>query len=212
MGKLLYLSVCTHPDIAYAVGALSRYMAKPSEQHMQVAKGVLRYLAGTAVRGLTFGPGNTVLQGYCDADYAGDLSTRRSTTGYVFLINDGAVSLSSRLQQTVAVSTTEAEYMAAGAAVKEALHLRLLQRDTGHAFGPTMIRADNQGAIKLLRNPIASEYSKHIDVLHHFAREHVARRAVAFDYVSTAAMVADVLTKALPEAKFSFCAAGLVMR
>ena len=112
VGSLLYLSVCTRPDIAQAVGALSKFMASPSTVHWQAANGVLRYLAGTTHYGLNFGGSNTGLEGYCDADYAGDLDTRRSTTGYVFILNGGALSQSSKRQPTVAVSTSEAEYMA----------------------------------------------------------------------------------------------------
>ena len=118
--------------------------------------------------------------GYCDSDYAGDLDTRRSTTGYVFIMNGGAITWSSRRQQTVAASTTEAEYMAAAAATKEALWLRKLINDLQKPVSTVTIRADNQGAIKLLKNPITSLRSKHIDVIYHFARERVMRKEVAF--------------------------------
>jgi hypothetical protein len=101
-------------------------MANPTTIHWQAAKGVLRYLAATADYGITFGgsgPSDLELLGYCDADYAGDIDTRRSTTGYVFGLNGGAISWQSKRQPTVAASTTEAEYMAAAAAVKEGLWL-----------------------------------------------------------------------------------------
>jgi hypothetical protein len=200
VGSLMYLSVCTRPDIAFAVGALARFMSKPTSVHWQAAKGVLRYLAGSTQCGITYGT-NTGdgLLGYCDADYAGDVDTRRSTTGYVFILHGGAVTWCSKRQPTIAVSTTEAEYMAAAHAVKEGLWLRKLLGDLSMHIDTVAVFADNQSAIKLLRNPISSMRSKHIDVMHHFARERVMRKEVAFSYVSTQSMVADVFTKALPD-------------
>ena len=147
--------------------------------------------------------------GFCDADYAGDTDTRRSTSGYVFLLHNGAVSWQSKRQQTVAASTTEAEYMAAAAAVKEALWLRKLLLDFGIDVGAVCIMADNQSAIKLLRNPVTSARSKHIDVVYHFARERVLRKEVSFQYISTDKMLADVFTKALTGVKHQFCCKGM---
>jgi ribonuclease HI len=209
VGSLLYLSVCTRPDIAQAVGALTKYMAKPTTAHWQAAVGVVRYLAGTKSMGICFKGGDTTCMGYCDADFAGDPDTRRSTTGYVFIMNGGAISWSSRRQQTVAASTTEAEYMAAASATKEALWLRKLRRDLRLSVDTILIMADNQSAIKLVKNPISSMRSKHIDVIYHFARERVARNEVAFEYIKTEHMVADMLTKAVPEDKHSYCRASM---
>jgi transposase InsO family protein len=204
VGSLLYLAVCTRPDIAQAVGALTRFMSAPSLSHWLAAKGVLRYLAGTPDYGILFSSQGNVF-GYCDADYAGDPDTRRSTTGYVFSSGGGAISWSSRLQPTVAVSTAEAEYMAAAHAVKEALWLRNLITDFGKSPGTMLLYSDNQAALTLLKHPVTSLRSKHIDVIYHFARERVARKEVEFKYLSTDKMVADVLTKPLPEAKFKAC-------
>jgi ribonuclease HI len=208
VGSLLYLSICTRPDIAQAVGALSKFMATPTTVHWQAAKGVLRYVAGTLDHGLMFGNGNTLV-GYCDADYAGDPDTRRSTSGYVFILNGGAISWSSKRQATVAASTTEAEYMAAAQAVKEALWLRNLLVDLDLDGGTVKIFADNQSAIKLLKNPVLSMRSKHIDVVYHFARERVARKEVKFEYVKTEHMLADMLTKPVPKAKHTYCCTGI---
>jgi hypothetical protein len=202
IGSLLYVSVCTRPDISYSVGVLARHMSNPSLEHWHAAKDVLRYLSGTADYGIYYGNGELSLSGFCDADYAGDLSTRRSTTAYVFMLNGGIISWSSRLQPTVALSTTEAEYMAAAAATKEVLWLRTLLSELGIITGTITISADNQAAIKLLKNPVISNRSKHIDVQHHFAREHVVRKDVDFAYVPTDSMLADIMTKALPENKF----------
>ena len=212
IGSLMYLAVCTRPDVAHAVGALAKYLATPTTVHWSVATDVLRYLAGTKDYGITFGGGHSIMpepMGYCDADFAGDVDTRRSTTGYIFLLNGGAISWSSRRQQTVAASTTEAEYMAAAAATKEALWLRKLLFDLRKSGNTITIKADNQGAIKLLKNPITSMRSKHIDVIYHFARERVKRKEVCFEYVKTEHMIADILTKAIPAAKHVFCRGGM---
>ena len=205
IGSLLYIAVCTRPDIAYAVNALARHMAKPTMAHWSAAKGVLRYLLGTAKVCLVYSPSASKVIGYCDADYAGDMSTRRSTTGYVFLVANAAVSWNSKLQVTVAVSTAEAEYMAASAAVKEALWLRRLMYDLRMFDDAVPIRTDNQASLALMKNPLTSQRAKHIDVQYHFVRERIIRCEVAFAFCPTANMVADCMTKSLPKAKFLFC-------
>ena len=210
IGSLLYLSTCTRPDIAQPVGALSKYLSCPTMEHWQAAKGVLRYLAGTADYGITFG-GQSGVIGYCDSDSAGDVDTRRSTTGYVFILNGGAIDWSSRRQPTVAASTTEAEYMAAAHATKEALWIHKLLLDFGRPETTIRILADNQGAIKLIRNPISSVRSKHIDVMYHFVRERAENKEVSFEYIPSDKMIADVLTKPVPLAKLTFCLQGLGM-
>ena len=211
VGALMYLSVCTRPDISHAVGVLARFMSAPQKHHWDAAKSLLRYVHGTTDFGIMFGGRDAVrgLQGYCDADYAGDVDTRKSTTGYVFTLNGGAVSWSSRLQPTVAVSTAEAEYMSAASAVKEALWLRKLAALFGIGVGPVHLYCDNQAALKLVKHPIASMRSKHIDVQHHFVRERAARGEVVFEYISTDDMVADCMTKALPVSKFHKCLVGM---
>lgn len=206
VGGLMYLAVCTRPDISQSVGALARYMSEPRKPHWEAAKGVLRYLRGTSDYGLLYGGSvQEGLVGYTDADYAGDLDTRKSTTGYAFQLFGGTVSWSSRMQPTVAVSTTEAEYMAASYAVKEALWLRKLMHDLGVSISAVKVFGDNQGALKLLKHPIASMRSKHIDIAHHFVRERVARGEVVFEYCSTESMAADCLTKPVPAPKLAVC-------
>ena len=177
--------------------------------HWTAAKAVLRYIAGTLDLGTTFRQTSTAVEGYCDADFAGDLDTRRSTTDFVFILSGGVICWSSRLQPTVAVSTSEAEYMASTQAVKEALWLRKLLLDFGVKIGAMKIYSDSQGAIKLLKHPIASIRSKDIDVIHHFARERVSRKEVMFEYCSTDAMIADSFTKVLPIGKFRWCCASM---
>ena len=216
VGALNYLAHSTRPDLCHPVGVLSKYMASPTTEHWSALKGVIRYLAGTTSLGITYGGkgASTTIVGYVDASYAEDLDTRRSHTGYVFTMAGGAISWASRRQATVAASTTEAEYIAAATAVKEALWLRKLCVDLrlSSDAGPCIeICADNQGAIKLLKNPIASHRTKHIDVAYRFARERVERGEVAFTFVGTAAMMADMLTKPVPIAKLAMCCEGIGM-
>ena len=203
VGSLLYLSVCTRPDISHAVGVLAIYMAQPSMEHWTAAKGVLRYIAGTLQQGILYGSSSSTVEGYCDSDIASDMETRRSTTGFVYILSGGAVSWNSKLQPTVAVSTSEAEYMAAAQAVKEALWVRTLLGVFGIKAGAQRIFCDSQGANNLLKNPIASIRSITLQ-----GRELHAWR-FPFEYCSTEAMVAGCLTKALPVGKFKFCCAGM---
>jgi len=206
VGSLLYMSITTRPDIAQAVGVLARYMSKPSSAHYTAAKGVLRYLASTKDLGITYSATGDTLHGYTDADHAGDLDTRRSTTGYCFINAGGIIPWSSRLQHTVAVSTAEAEYMAAAAGVKEALCIRKLWKDLGlQDPRPLRIYSGNQAAISLLRNAVSSQRSKHIDILYHFARERVAMGDITFEYCTTTQQFADAFTKPVPSLKLQAC-------
>ena len=124
VGSLMYAMVCTRLYISHAVGTVSRYMHNPGKEHWQVVKWILRYIWKTLNVGLIFKKDDMVGQdvvGYCDSDYAGDLDKRRSTTSYVFTLAKTPVSWKSTLQSTMALSTTEAEYMAITEAVKEAI-------------------------------------------------------------------------------------------
>ena len=198
VGSLLYLTGCTRPDLAQSVGVLSRYMSAPTKEHMSAAKQVLRYLAGTVDLGLMYEQGDGIVRGYCDADYAGDQDKRRSTSGYVFLLNGGAVSWNSKLQPTVAASTCESEFMAAAYAAKEALWLRQLMAEFQGEVRSVELRADNKGALALLHHPTGHQRTKHIDVAHRFVQDRVERGELEYKYVETACMVADCLTKAVP--------------
>lgn len=205
IGKLMFLTVSTRPDLSYSVGTLARFISEPTVTHWQAAKGIIRYLALTKNRGITFRGSDLTLTGYSDADYAGDIDTRKSTTGYVYTLNGAAISWSSKRQPTVAASTTEAEYMAAAAAVKEGLWLRKLFSALDIPLTTVNINCDNQSTIKLLKNPIFSVRSKHIDVAHHFARERVKSKEVTFHYIPTGDNAADIMTKVLPLSKHEAC-------
>eukprot|EP00168_Porphyra_purpurea_P007201 TRINITY_DN1892_c0_g1_i2.p1 TRINITY_DN1892_c0_g1~~TRINITY_DN1892_c0_g1_i2.p1 ORF type:complete len:307 (+),score=35.93 TRINITY_DN1892_c0_g1_i2:2413-3333(+) len=152
VGSLLYLSTTTRPDISLAVGTLARYMHEPEEQHWRTTKTVMRYLAGTADFGLLYS-GGAILAGYTDAGFAGDVESRRSTSGWLFMINGAPISWQSRRQPMVSTSTTEAEYLAAAAAAKEALWLRKLLADLGEPLRPVRIAEDNTACLSLINNP-----------------------------------------------------------
>ncbi|GAQ92268.1 Transposon-encoded protein [Klebsormidium nitens] len=200
-GERIYLIVWVDDILVAALGG----GADCEEAHWAAALGVVRYLVGTAGAGITFGGSGEVLEEFCDANYAGDINTKSSMTGYVFLMYGGAVSWSSRLQLTVAASTVGAEYMSAENAVKEALWFHKHGGDLGLDLGTVLIHCDNQGAIRLLKHPIASQRSKHIDVIHRFAQKRVARKEVEFAYCKMEDMKADILTKALAPGKFLKC-------
>jgi hypothetical protein len=123
IGSLMYVMVCTRPNIAHAVGVVSRYMNNPGKEHWEVVKWILRYFRGTTTHALCFGGSNIVLQGYVDSDMEGDKDSRRSTTGYVFTIGGTIVSWISKLQKVVSLSTTEVEYVASTKASKEMIWL-----------------------------------------------------------------------------------------
>ena len=197
IGSLIYLSTGTRPDIAYAVSRAGQHMQNPTIHDWIAAKRILRYLKGTATRKLNYSrTGNATLTGYSDSDWAGDLDKRRSTTGYLFTLAGAAISWSSRKQQTIALSSTEAEYMAACAATQEAMHLRGLLKDFGIIHhGPTTLFMDNQGAIVISNDSMTSKRSKHIDIKYHYVRERIEEKDIATRYINTEDMAADCLTK-----------------
>ena len=202
VGGLLYLATTTRPDIAFAAGVLSCFLHAPEDGHWRAAKPVLRYLAGTLDMGLCFGGGGE-LEVCCDADFASERETRRSTTGGLFCWNGAAVSWSSRRQPTVSTSTAEAEYISAAAATKEALWYRKLLVDLGEPLTTLKIGEDNNACLAMVNNPEGTVRAKHIDMAHHMVRDRVARGEVAFYRVPTAEMAADGFTKPLPAAAFT---------
>uniref|UniRef100_A0A2N9G4M2 CCHC-type domain-containing protein n=1 Tax=Fagus sylvatica TaxID=28930 RepID=A0A2N9G4M2_FAGSY len=161
------------PDLAHAVSTVSRYMANPGREHWNAVKWIFRYLKGTAEHGILFSrqPGTNSVVGYVDADYAGEVDDRRSTTGYVFTLSGGPICWKSTLQSIVAMSTTEAEYMAVAEAAKEALWLKGLVKELGLNQGGVQMHCDSQSAIYLAKNQVYHARTKHIDVRFHKIRE-----------------------------------------
>lgn len=206
VGSLMYLAVATRPDISFAVGNVSRYLENPAEAHVNAVKRILKYIKGTAAMGIQFEGGNDLnFCGYSDADYAGDKKTARSTSGYVFMLGGGIISWGSERQKSVALSTTESEYMAASYAVKEMVWLkRLLSELLLVEMETPVFYMDCQSAIRLVKNPEFHKRTKHINVRYHFIREKFEDGEFDLKYVATTEQLADIMTKALPKAKHQF--------
>ena len=162
IGSLMYVMVCTRPDIAQAVGAVSRYMNNPGKVHWEAVKWILRYLRGTTNKALYFKGGDTILTGYVDVDLAGNVDIRRSTTGYVYTLGGTVVSWVSQLQKIVALSTTEAEYVAVTEASKEMVWLQSFLEELGKKQENNILYCDSQSAIHLAKNPSFHSRTKHI--------------------------------------------------
>lgn len=203
VGSLMYSMIGTRPDIAYGVGLVSRFMSAPGQDHWNAVKWLMRYIRGTTDMSLTFKKGDSFeVKGYCDSDYASDLDRRRSITGYVFQVGGNTVSWRSGLQHIVALSTTEAEYMALVEATKEALWLKGITSEFGIEQKKVEIFCDSQSALCLARNSVFHERTKHIDVRLHFIRDVMADGSIIVTKIGTLENPADILTKAVPVKKF----------
>jgi hypothetical protein len=214
VGSLNYLSMCTRPDIAQAVNMVSRHAASPDASHWNSAKSILRYLANNIAMGITYSRGSLTalppILGFCDADFAADIDTRRSTTGYVFTLSNGAISWKSRLQDTVANSTTAAEYVAAMEAATHALWLYNLEHCISGSGRPTTIMGDNQAALATWLKP-GHMFSKlkHLDVKYHFLKEQAAACKISLDWTPSKRNPADMLTKPLSKPLLLACLASI---
>ena len=212
VGSLLYLTI-TRPDLAFAVGLVSRFMQEPRKPHLEAAKKILKYVKTTLGMGLMYKYNAKVsLHGFTDADFGGDLDDRKSTSGYVFLCGDTSISWCSKKQATVSLSTIEAEYKASTLAAQECIWLRRLLEDLLEPINKTVaIYRDNQSAIKLANNPVFHARTKHIELEHHFIREKVLDGTIEALEVRSEDNVADIFTKSLPKGQFELLRSKLGM-
>ena len=206
IGGLLYLSNTTSSDISYTVGLLSRYMEKLGMTHWNATKRLLRYLKATETWGICYKKSSkgeicSQLHGYTDADFASDRDSRKSTSGYVFILAEGAILWRSRKQTLTAQSTVEAEYIAMAYATRELLWLRTMLIETTSMETNCCITlfTDNQGALHLCKNDVRNDRTKHIEIRYHFTRDHIANGNMKLQYTSSKTMTADILTKILPK-------------
>jgi hypothetical protein len=207
IGSLLFLSVQTRPDLTFAVGWFSRHCHQPSALHEQGTKHILRYLQGTIALGITFSEGD--IQGFSDASFAEDPETRRSTSGYLFKLAGGPISWRSSRQELVTTSSTEAEYVGYSSAAKDAAWIQALLQELEIPIKQIPLYVDNRSAIALAENSGYRARTKHIDVRYHYIRQQVQNGQIKLEYLPTAEMPADGLTKPLNTTLFRNFIKGL---
>jgi hypothetical protein len=203
VGSLLYLTA-TRPDLMYAASLLSRFMTGPTKIHMGAEKRILRYMQGTLSYGIEYVRDQSVtLIGFCDADWAGSEDDNKSTSGYAFSFGIGVFSWSSMKQNTIALSTAEAEYVSASEATAQAIWLRFVLDDLGEMQAEvTPLFCDNMSAISMARNPIFHQRTRHINRKYHFIREALQEGVINIQFCRSEEQLVDIFTKALPKDRF----------
>ncbi|KAK6158638.1 hypothetical protein DH2020_005952 [Rehmannia glutinosa] len=202
IGSLLYLTA-SMPEITFAVGVCARFQSTPKESHKTTTKRILRYLKGCQEVGLWYPKeGGFKLVGYSDSDYDGCRVDRKSTSGTCQMLGNRLVSWFNKKQNLIATSTTEAEYIAAGSCCAQVLWMRQQLRDYNIEEKEIPIMRDNTNAIAIIQNPVLHLRTKHIDVRYHFIRDHVEKKDITLEYISTDKKLADIFTKPLCESRF----------
>ncbi|KAJ3698372.1 hypothetical protein LUZ61_002077 [Rhynchospora tenuis] len=203
VGMLQYATI-TRPDLTFSVNKVSQFFAEPSDIHWQAVKRILRYIKGTLNLGLYFQPSNELsLHAFCDADWAGCPDDRRSTTGFAVFLGPNLISWSSKKQQTVSRSSTEAEYRSMACTTSELMWLQALLSELGHK--PNHLPAlwcDNLGATFLAANPVFHARTKHIELDYHFVREKLAAKQLTVNFICSADQIGDIFTKSLAKQRF----------
>ncbi|GJV87558.1 retrovirus-related pol polyprotein from transposon TNT 1-94 [Tanacetum coccineum] len=206
VGKLIYLSH-TRPDIAHAVGVVSKFMHQPQKAHMKAVLRIIRYLKGTAGHGVLFKQnGHLETQLYTDADWAGDKGDRRSTSGYLTLVGGNLVTWRSKKQKVVALSSAEAEFRGIARGITEVLWIRKLLTEIGYPpQEPSKVMSDNKAAIQISENPVQHDRTKHIEIDRHFIKEKLEAEVITLPFVRSQDQLADILTKAVNERTLHEC-------
>ncbi|KAK6158859.1 hypothetical protein DH2020_006173 [Rehmannia glutinosa] len=204
IGSLLYLTA-SRPDITFEVGVCARFQSAPKESHMTVAKRILSYLKGCQEVGLWYPKkGGFKFIGYSDSAYVGCRVDKKSTSGTCQMLGNRLVSWFSKKQNSIATSTAEAEYIAAGSCCAQVLWMRqqLIDYEIEEKKKFQLYMCDNTSAIAITHNPVLHSRTKHIDVRYHFIRDHVEKKDITLEYISTDKQLADIFTKPLCESRF----------
>jgi hypothetical protein len=202
IGSLLYLCA-SRPDIMLSICMCAIFQSDPKECHPVAVKRILRYLVSTDCFGIWYPKGSTFdLIGYSDSDYVGCKVDRKSTSGTCQFLGGSLLSCSSKKQTSIALSTAKAKYVAAGQCCAQLLWMRQTLRDFGYNMSKVPLLCDNESAIHLADNPIEHSRTKHIDIQHHFLRDHQQRGDIDNYHISTENQLADIFTKPLDEKRF----------
>jgi hypothetical protein len=202
IGSLLYLCA-SRPDIMHSVCMCVRFQAAPKDCHLRVIKRIMRYLVLTPNLGLWYPKGSHFeLVGYSDANYAGCKVNRKSTSRTCQFLGRSLVSWPSKKQNSVALSTTEAEYVVIGSCCALLLWMRQTLRDYGYSMNHVPLLRDNESAINITYDPCEHSRTKHIDIRHHFLRDHAIKWDIVISHVGTKDQLADIFTKSLDERRF----------
>uniref|UniRef100_A0A8R7PAF0 Reverse transcriptase Ty1/copia-type domain-containing protein n=1 Tax=Triticum urartu TaxID=4572 RepID=A0A8R7PAF0_TRIUA len=204
VGRLIYLPH-TRPDIAFSVSVVSQFMHDPRTRHMDAVIRIIRYLKGCPGRGLLYtSHGNLQVECYTDADWAGSLDDRRSTSGYCTFVGGNLVTWRSKKQSVVARSTAGAEFRSMAHRVCEVLWVRILLMELGlFQTKPLMLYCDNKAALSIAQNPVQHDRTKHVEIDRHFIKEKLDQGIICMTYASSSNQLADILTKGLPDRMFS---------
>ena len=203
IGSLLYIMLGTRPDISFAVTKLTQLSANPSQEHLNKALYICRYLLGTKNYALVYdGPNGKGLCACTDSDWGSDPNSRRSQTGFFLKLANGIFTWTSKAQKTVALSSTEAEYMALSDCSRQVAWIRTLLSEIGYDLEPIPIYRDNQGSIFIASNPVTEKRSKHIDIRYHYIRKVIEDGIVEVRFIDGSDNPADLFTKNLGHVKF----------
>ena len=202
IGSLLYLTA-SRPDITYAVGVCARYQANPKISHLTQVKRILKYVNGTSDYGIMYCHcSDSMLVGYCDADWAGSADDRKSTSGGCFYLGNNLISWFSKKQNCVSLSTAEAEYIAAGSSCSQLVWMKQMLKEYNVEQDVMTLYCDNLSAINISKNPVQHSRTKHIDIRHHYIRDLVDDKVITLKHVDTEEQIADIFTKALDANQF----------
>ena len=209
IGSLLYLTA-SRPDIAFSAGVCARFQTESKESHLFAVKRIIKYVSGTVDLGIWFTyDSGAIISGYTDSDWASSCDERKSTSGGCFYVRNNLVVWHSKKQNSISLSTTEAEYIAAGSCCSQLLWMKQMVKDYGIEQDTMVLYCDNMSAINISKNPVQHSHTKHIDIRHHFICELVEDKTIALEHVETEKQLGDLFTKPLDLQRFEYLRTSL---